>query len=53
MLLANARQTKTEEATDDDIPSTSGRQLNETGSYVSSSKILDEVLVETSLNFMH
>lgn len=49
LLLANARQSKTEEATDDDVPSTSGRHINETGSYASSLKTRNEHFGESPL----
>lgn len=40
MRLASARRTKTEDATDDDIPSTSGRQFTEATSAVSVPKVV-------------
>lgn len=48
MHLASARHSKTEDAINDDVPSTSGRQIPETGSYVSSSKSLNMVLAKAS-----
>ncbi|URE46978.1 Dedicator of cytokinesis [Musa troglodytarum] len=47
--LASARLSKTEDATDDDVPSTSGRQLPETGLYKSSSKTQDMHFGESPL----
>jgi len=40
MRLANARRTKAEDTTDDDLPSTSGRQFTETTSDVSVPKVV-------------
>lgn len=40
MRLANARRTKVEDTTDDDLPSTSGRQFTETTSDVSVPKVV-------------
>jgi hypothetical protein len=39
LQLGNARHSKPEDATEDDTPSTSGRQIYETGSSASSSKV--------------
>lgn len=49
MRLANTRQSKTEDATEDDVPSTSGRQIDETGSYFSTSGILNVHFGESPL----
>ena len=40
MRLANARRTKAEDTTDDDLPSTSGRQFTEATSDVSVPKVV-------------
>lgn len=39
MRLANARRSKAEDTTDDDVPSTSGRQFTEASSEVSVLKV--------------
>ncbi|XP_010921287.2 guanine nucleotide exchange factor SPIKE 1 isoform X2 [Elaeis guineensis] len=49
MHLASARHSKTEDAINDDIPSTSGRHIPETGSYISSSKSLNMHFGESPL----
>jgi len=40
LQLCNARHSKPEDATEDDTPSTSGRQIYETESSASSSKVV-------------
>jgi hypothetical protein len=40
LQLCNARHSKAEDATEDDTPSTSGRQIYETESAASSSKVV-------------
>ncbi|KAJ6821518.1 guanine nucleotide exchange factor SPIKE 1 isoform X2 [Iris pallida] len=49
MRLATARQSKTEDATKDDVPSTSGRLINGSGSYFSTSEVLNVHFGESPL----
>lgn len=54
MCLASARRTKAEDTTDDDVPSTSGRQFAEaTASDSSHSNNLKVVLASTLLLWGH